>query len=51
MKSLLKLGVAALACAVMAGCGQGLDSDQMVVGFSQIGSESGWAGRLDGRIN
>jgi galactofuranose transport system substrate-binding protein len=42
MKSLLKLGVAALACAVIAGCGQGQDSDQMVVGFSQIGSESGW---------
>ena len=42
MKSLLKLGVAALACAVIAGCGQGEDSDQMVVGFSQIGSESGW---------
>ena len=42
MKSLLKLGVAALACAVIAGCGQGQDSDRMVVGFSQIGSESGW---------
>ncbi|GAD58750.1 ABC transporter substrate-binding protein [Brevundimonas sp. BAL450] len=42
MKSLLKLGVAALACAVIAGCGQGQDSDQLVVGFSQIGSESGW---------
>lgn len=42
MKSLLKLGVAALACAIVAGCGQGQDSDQLVVGFSQIGSESGW---------
>ena len=41
MKSILKLGVAALACALVAGCGE-KKTDQLVVGFAQIGSESGW---------
>ena len=41
MRSLLKLGAAALLFALCA-CGQQQQSDRLVVGFSQIGSESGW---------
>lgn len=38
----LKKTVAALAAALLVGCGGEAGGDQMTVGFSQIGSESGW---------
>lgn len=37
-----KKAVAALAAALLVGCGGEGGGDQMTVGFSQIGSESGW---------
>lgn len=41
MKSMLRLGALALTCFVLAACGQ-RDDGRLVVGFAQIGSESGW---------
>ena len=45
MTSILKFGAVALACLSLAACGRGGDDaggDKRGIGFSQIGSESGW---------
>lgn len=42
MRSLLKLGAAAALLFALCACGPQQQSDRLVVGFSQIGSESGW---------
>ena len=43
MNTMMKWGAITLGCLALAGCSGGEDGDdKLVVGFSQIGSESGW---------
>lgn len=42
MRSPMRLGAAAALLFALCACGQQQQSDRLVVGFSQIGSESGW---------